>query len=149
MLHTARIRQTGTYYRYNHRRTWVNNYSYYDYDLKESQSKSGFFGLAASLYLKAERNKLAMNFGVTADLPAPVGPIDYLPEGTRSNIGSLYLEFVDHASIYEKVNFIAGENLVRYIYNLTSYEDSLPGYRKNDIPLVSQWLQNTNLTGDG
>lgn len=111
---------------------WVNNYSYYDYDLKELKSKSGFFGLAGSLYLRTKRNKLSMNIGVTADLPAPVGPIDYLPEGTRSNIGSVYLEFVDHANVYKSVNFIAGLNFVRYIYKLTSYEDSLPGYRKYD-----------------
>ena len=55
---------------------WVNNYSYYNYNLKKSSSKSGFVGLGASVFYKTGKNKFSLNFGFTGDLPVPVGAFD-------------------------------------------------------------------------
>jgi hypothetical protein len=111
---------------------WINNYSFYDYDLKKSSSKSGFTGLGASIFYKTGKNKISLNFGFTGDLPAPVGAFDYGHEGTRTNIGSIIMEVLYHQKVYHKLNIIAGLNAVNYRFNFTSYVDSIPSYIKRN-----------------
>lgn len=114
---------------------WVNNYSYYDYDQNKSSSKSGFVGLGASVFYKTGKNKFSFNFGFTSDLPAPMGPFDYGKEGTRTNILTTFGEVFYHRNIFDKLNFIAGLNFVKYRFNFTSYVDTLPSYSAFDRTL--------------
>jgi hypothetical protein len=107
---------------------WVNNYSYYDYDLNHSSSKSGFVGLGASAFYKTGKSKFSLNFGFTGDLPAPIGAFDYGKEGTRTNILSNFWEGLYQRNLFERANIIAGINYVKYRFNFTSYVDTLPSY---------------------
>jgi hypothetical protein len=107
---------------------WVNNYSYYNYNQGQSSSKSGFIGIGASLFYKTGKNKLSLNFGLTGDLPAPMGPFTYGKVGTRTNILATFREMLYHRKAVGKFSIIAGMNYVKYRFNFTSYEDSLPSY---------------------
>jgi hypothetical protein len=107
---------------------WVNNYCYYDHELKRSSSKSGFSGLGAGAFYKKEKNIIALNTGLTADLPAPIGAFDYAKEGTRTNILSIFAEGLYYKKLFGKLNIIAGINYVSYRFNFTSYIDTLPSY---------------------
>jgi len=111
---------------------WVNNYSYYNYNLKKSSSKSGFVGLGASVFYKTGKNKFSLNFGFTGDLPVPVGAFDYGKEGTRASILTNFWEGLYHRRLFHRVNILAGLNYIKYRFNFTSYVDSLPSYSKFD-----------------
>ena len=111
---------------------WVNNYTYYDYDLRKSLSKSGFIGLGASGFYKTGKNKLSLNVGFTGDLPVPMGPFDYGHEGTRTNILCAFFEGLYHRNLIAKWGIIAGLNYVKYRFVFTSYVDTLPSYSTFD-----------------
>lgn len=111
---------------------WVNSYSYYEHDLQASKNKSGFGGLEVSFFHKQNKNKVSFNAGVTVDLPAPIGPIDFAKEGTRTVISALYMEGLYHKNLYRGLNIIGGINFINYRFGFISYVDSLPGYYKND-----------------
>jgi hypothetical protein len=114
---------------------WVNNYSYHNYELQKSSSKSGFVGLGASAFYKTGKDKFSLNFGFTGDLPAPIGAFDYGKEGTRTNILSNFWEVLYHRNFLHRVNMIAGLNYVKYDFNFTSFVDTLPSYSKFDKTL--------------
>lgn len=111
---------------------WINSYSYYDYDLQQSSSKSGFVGLGASAFYKTAKSKLSLNFGFTGDLPVPLGAFDYGKEGTRTNILSSFWEGLYHRNLFGRVNLVGGLNYVKYRFNFTSYVDTLPSYSTFD-----------------
>ena len=111
---------------------WINNYSYYDYDLQKSSSKSGFIGLGASVFYKTSKDRFSLNFGFTGDLPVPMGVFDYGHEGTRTNILSTICEGLYHRNLFNRVNLIAGLNYIKYRFDFTSYVDSLPSYSMYD-----------------
>ncbi|MEP7372412.1 MAG: hypothetical protein ABI675_03415 [Chitinophagaceae bacterium] len=111
---------------------YMNSYKYFDYDVNKGATKSGFGGLGLALFYKSGRNKVSLNYGLTADLPAPVGPIDFGHEGTRSQIGSRIVDFIYHRNIFKKVYVISGINLTKYKYNFLSYVDTIPSYNKHD-----------------
>jgi len=114
---------------------WVNNYSYYDYDQKNSSSRSGFVGLGASVFYKTSKNKFSLNFGFTGDLPAPMGTFDYRKEGTRTNILSNFWEGLYHRRLLDKLKVITGFNYVKYRFNFSSYVNTLPSYSTSDRTL--------------
>src|SRR5438105_4960176 len=101
---------------------WINSYIYHDYETRKSSSKSGFVGLCASIFYKIDKNKVSMNFGLTGDLPVPMGPFDYAKEGTRTNIRSSFLDVLYHKNLFKRINIIAGVNYVNYKFNFTNYE---------------------------
>ena len=123
---------------------WINNYSYYDYDLKKPASKSGFVGLGAGVYFKKNNYKFSVNTGITGDLPVPIGAFDYGKEGTRTNIFSHYWEVGFHRNLAGRINIIAGFNHIKYRFRFTSYIDSLPSYSVTDrtigLTFGGEWL---------
>lgn len=114
---------------------WVNSYSYKDYQLQNTSSRSGFAGLGASVYYKSGKNKFSLNYGFTGSLPAPIGAVDYGKEGTRTNIVSNFLEGIIHKNVAEKLNIIAGANYVKYRFDFISYVDTMPSYSISDKTL--------------
>jgi hypothetical protein len=111
---------------------WANNYAYFNHSLKQSERKCGFGGLEASLFYKLQKTKVAVVAGATSDLPAPIGPIDFAKEGTRTSIAAVYVEAVYQRNLYRRLNLVAGANLVNYRFNFISYIDSVRGYHRND-----------------
>src|SRR5262245_40193022 len=73
---------------------YFNNYCYYDYDRAHTTGKSGFMGFGLAIYYKQDKNKFSLNTGLTGDLPAPMGPICYANEGTRSMVTSLFADLL-------------------------------------------------------
>lgn len=114
---------------------WANHYYYYDYDLQQKTWLTGFTGLGGSVFYKQDNHKFSLNFGITSDLPAPLGPIDYEKTGTRSAIATVPLEVIYHRKLFGKVNIIGGINHVWYKFRLISYEDSIPAYSVVDKSL--------------
>src|SRR5688572_21531937 len=92
---------------------WVNNYSYYNYDLQKRASKSGFVGLGGAVFYQTKANKFSLNYGYTGSLPAPMGPIDFGKDGPRTNIISNFFEGLLHRRISDRISLIGGINLVK------------------------------------
>jgi hypothetical protein len=111
---------------------WANNYSFYAYDLKKTDSKSGFMGAGISFFYKEGKHKFSLNTGVTADIFAPLGPIDYAHEGTRSHISSRFAEILYHRNIFNRINLIGGIHVMNYHFRFISYVDTLPSYTQDD-----------------
>lgn len=114
---------------------WVSAYEFHDYEVNRPSSKAGFFGIGIGVYYKHNKNKFSLNGGMTADLPAPMGPIDFGKEGTRVAIGAQYAELLLHRNIYRRFGGIAGINFTNYRFRLFSYEDNIPSFKKNDPTL--------------
>lgn len=111
---------------------WCNNYSYYNYYEQQSTGKSGFVGLGAAAFYITGKNKFSLNFGMTGDLPAPIGAFDYGKTGVRTNILSNIWEGLYHRTVFQnaeiKANIITGVNYVKYRFDVTSYVDTIPSY---------------------
>jgi hypothetical protein len=110
---------------------WVNNYTYYDYETKSSQNKSGFIGFEFALFYKQDRNKFSLNAGLTGDSPGPFG-VEYSREGTRTSVSSTFIELIYHRQVYKKIIVAFGINNIWYNFDFNSFVDSLPSYRKSD-----------------
>lgn len=111
---------------------YANAYRHYDYGINAAASKAGFIGFGMALFYKPGKNKISLNYGLTSDMPAPFGPIDFGHEGTRSQIEARFIDLFFHKYLFYKLYFIGGINTVRYKYQLISYVDSIPGYEKHD-----------------
>lgn len=111
---------------------YVNSYRYHDYGKNIDTVKSGFGGIGVGTFYRNQKNKFTLNSSVTADLPAPIGPIDYGHEGTRHSISALFIDLVYHRQLYKGLHSVAGINNVWYNYHLLSYEDTIPSFKKRD-----------------
>jgi hypothetical protein len=111
---------------------WVNNYSYYDYELDKPVSKSGFGGLGGAWFYISGKNKFSLNFGATVDLPVPIGPFDYGRQGTRTSVLSMFWELIYHRNMIGRLDLITGMNNVAYRFNFTSYVDTVASYYMSD-----------------
>src|ERR1700733_4006019 len=90
---------------------YVNGYHYHDYYKNKTATKAGFGGVGIAVFYKKQKNKWSINYGLTADLPAPIGPIDYGHEGTRSSIGATVVDLFWHRNVYWRFNIIGGIGL--------------------------------------
>jgi opacity protein-like surface antigen len=111
---------------------YINSYKYYDYDLTAGATKSGFGGIGLAFFYKNGKNKISLNYGLTVDLLAPIGPIDFGHEGTRIQVGARFIDLIYHRYLFNKVYVIGGLNMVRHKYNFISYVDTIPGYNTHD-----------------
>ena len=111
---------------------WINNYSYYSYDLQKRASKSGFMGLGGAVFYQTKENKFSLNYGFTGSLPAPMGPIDFGKDAPRTNIISNFFEGLFHRRLSDRISLIGGLNLVKYRFDFISNADSIPNYSMYD-----------------
>ena len=111
---------------------YINSYRYYDYGKNNERIKSGFGGIGLACFYKTGKNKISLNYGVTADLPAPLGPIDFGHEGTRSQISAGFIDIIYHHNLLKGLNVVAGFNVVKYKYKFISYVDTIPWYNRHD-----------------
>lgn len=111
---------------------WANSFRYYDHELQRSAGKSGFFGLGLAFFYKTEKNKFSLNTGITGDLEAPIGPLDYAHTGTFSNIGTIYAELLYHHRLIKRLNILGGINYAGYRFSFTDYENVDGSYTKFD-----------------
>lgn len=111
---------------------YINSYRYHDYEKGVEANKSGFGGIGMGVYYHYRRNKFTLNSGVTADLPAPIGPIDFGHEGTRHSVSSLFIDLLYHRPLYKKLYAVTGISNSWYNYRLLSYEDTIPSFKKRE-----------------
>ncbi len=111
---------------------WANGYVYHDYALQSSKTKWGFVGIEGSVFYKRSGCKLVLNAGITGDLPAPAGPVDFAHEGSRTAIRTAYIEGLYYKNVLGNLSLVAGVNFMNYHFSQISYEDSIPEYGMND-----------------
>ena len=111
---------------------WTNNYVFYDHYSSQDTSTSGFMGIGGAFFYKHGNKKLSLNFGITSDLPAPIGPIDFAKEGTRKSIEAFLLDLIYHQTVHRRLAILGGVNFVDYRFKLTSYVDTIPTFTKDD-----------------
>ena len=111
---------------------YMNTYRYYDYEKNNERIESGFGGIGVAFFYKVRKNKISLNCGVTADLPAPIGPIDFEHEGTRSQISTGFIDIMYHRNLLKGLNVVGGFNMAKYKYKFISYVDTIPWYNKHD-----------------
>jgi hypothetical protein len=104
---------------------WINSYSYHDYNRGIRRFRTGFVGLGLSGYNRNKANKLAINIAWTADLPAPVGPVDFGKTGTRSSVSAFIVEGNFHHALHKHFGFITGVNYVTYGYHFVDYDSPI------------------------
>ena len=110
---------------------WANVFFYHDYETSKLSSKAGFAGLGLSFYYKTVKNKWSLNMGGIADLPAPIGPMDFGKTGSRSATSALFVETNFHRAIYKRLWGIGGVNFVNYRYYFIDYDNDI-NYTRHD-----------------
>jgi hypothetical protein len=110
---------------------WINNYTYYNYELNSLTNKSGFSGFGIAIYLNQSKNKFSLNAEVLGDSPMPFG-VEYVIKGPISNISATLIELNYQKYLFKKVSLILGVNKIYDHFNFKNYEDSLKDYLKTD-----------------
>jgi hypothetical protein len=110
----------------------LNNFYYYNHDLKSNNSLTGFMGIGGGPYYKSGKNKGSLSVGFISGQPTPIGYYGGKGKGTSTKIYCVLTEAIWKRTIAGNVNFTGGLNYANYIFRLISYEDTISSYTAND-----------------
>lgn len=110
---------------------YVNNYQFYHYEKTKDSSLSGFVGFSLGYFSMIGKNRLSLNVGLTADLLAPIGPIDIKYEGEQVWMRGKYAELLFHHRLFNKFHTVYGINFLTLTYRFANFDTGLD-YQKND-----------------